>query len=226
MLAGRERLSPASCVPAASPPPPPPAPAAPESALPRPGRAPAPLSSRAEKSQRWAVREPLAPRRPPACPRPPPASRLPPAGHREPGAGAAPPSRARSPDRFPKAKGKSRSARPPARASHPALCQQQTQTFPSPSPLQLALEGLRWKPHRCSSLPRQPASRHSGRTHACLLFLSCLPPTPTPTTARLQPSTPPTSRRALAKHCSGVWLARYGPFRKGLLKEHLGGSVG
>lgn len=114
MLAGRERLSPASCVPAASPPPPPPAPAAPESALPRLGRAPAPLSSRAEKSQRWAVRAPLAPRRPPAYPRPPPASRLPPAGHREPGAGAAPPSRARSPGRFPKAKGKSRSARPPA----------------------------------------------------------------------------------------------------------------
>lgn len=61
MLARRERLSPSSSFPAASPPPPPPAPAAPESALLRLGRAPAPLSSRADKSQRWGVRAPLAP---------------------------------------------------------------------------------------------------------------------------------------------------------------------
>lgn len=106
MLAGRERLSPASSFPAASPPPPPPAPAAPESALLRLGRAPAPLSSRAEKSQRWGGRAPL-----PRARRhlPPPAGRAPRAGRR-----SRPPSRVCSPDRFPKAKGKNRSARPPA----------------------------------------------------------------------------------------------------------------
>lgn len=133
MLAGRERLSPSSSFPAASPPPPPPAPAAPESALLRLGRAPAPLSSRAEKSQRWGGRAPLVPLR----------SRPPPPAGRAPGAGRQ--GRPAEPSLQPRPLPESRREEPqhpPARASHPALCQQQTQTFPSPSPLQVTEAAL------------------------------------------------------------------------------------
>lgn len=110
MLARRSSSSPSSSsFPAASPPPPPPAPAAPESALLCLGRAPAPLSSRADQSQ--------APGR--TCARGsartlPPLARPPSSSSSRPGPAAGTPIPLCSPDRLPKAKGKNRNARPPA----------------------------------------------------------------------------------------------------------------
>lgn len=79
-----------------------------------------------------------APRSAPPARLPPPAARLPPPAGRAPGAGRrsrpAEPSAQSRP--LPESK-REEPQRPPARASHPALCQQQTQTFPSPSPLQV-----------------------------------------------------------------------------------------
>nr|XP_036877007.1 branchpoint-bridging protein-like [Manis javanica] len=150
MLAGRERLSPAF-VPAAAPPPPPPAPAAPEPALLCLGRAPAPLSSRAEKSQRGD------------CVRPGSAPASSPPSSSRPGTGTRVPEPPAQPSVQPRPLSESKREeppRPPARASHPALCQQQTQTFPSPSPPQLALEKLVWKCHRSSSIPGYSAFHH------------------------------------------------------------------
>lgn len=70
----------------------------------------------------------------------PSASSSSPALHQPPGPGAslADP-RAQQPGPPPESK-REEPWRPPARASHPALCQQQTQTFPSPSPLQVTEE--------------------------------------------------------------------------------------
>jgi hypothetical protein len=97
------------------------------------GRAPAPLCSRAEKSQRWGVRAPLAPIAP---------ARLLPSLRQPAGPGSRPRrSLCAAPTASRKQKGRTAApARLPARASHPALCQLQTQTFPSPSPLQVTEE--------------------------------------------------------------------------------------
>lgn len=128
MLAGRERLSPSSSFPAASPPPPPPAPAAPESALLRLGRAPAPLSSRAEKSQRWGGRAPLVPLR--SRPPLPASSSRPGTGSRAPG----PPRRAELAAPTASRKQEGRTAAP-ARPRLPSGALPATNTnFPKPLP--------------------------------------------------------------------------------------------
>lgn len=89
-----------------------------------------------------------------------PSASSPPALRQSPGPGAGPADPRAQPRPPPESK-KEEPWRPPARASHPALCQQQTQTFPSPSPLQVTEEvagATRLKGRRRPS-PPQPSPR-------------------------------------------------------------------